>query len=89
MWTTHSGAVVESSTKCALAHDFNNQLTIILAHCDFLADQCSASATAQSHLAKISAAARHLSLALASYQCALYELQRAVEAKKPPEAVSV
>jgi hypothetical protein len=73
--------------KCGLAHEFNNQLTVIMAHCDFLAEHCSASQTALNHLGMIVASARRMGSALRSHECEMNELMQ-VNQRKQPQAVA-
>jgi len=49
-----------SSERCRMAHDFNNDLTVILRRCDLLLDLLGGNAEAVKHLRLIQQAAHHM-----------------------------
>src|SRR5438270_14073775 len=69
----HPSLLERNTTLCALAHGFYNQLTVIIAHCDFLTEECAPSSTALNHLSLIATAPREMAKALSIHECQLYE----------------
>ena len=51
---------VPSSERCRMAHDFNNDLAVILRRCDLLLDILDGNAEAGKHLRLIQQAAHHM-----------------------------
>jgi hypothetical protein len=51
---------VPSSERCRMAHDFNNDLTVILRRCNLLLDLLGDNAEAGKHLRLIQQAAHHM-----------------------------
>lgn len=73
--------------KCALAHEINNLLTVILAHTDSLTTEYAASLPAGDHLQAIMSAAHRIANSVYCHECALHEALRKRD-DQPREAAS-